>query len=147
MVAGAAAAAALALVAAGCGGGGGDRLTLEEFVAQADAICKEYNAKFDALGEPESQDELGSFVREGQGIAEDQVAALRELSPPEDTEAKIEEAYATLDEQVALFDDFADAADASDEAKIQEISGKLDDLNEKADSIAEEIGLKECGSS
>lgn len=144
----AAATAALALVAAGCGGGGGggDRLTLEEFVTQADAICAEYDKKFDDLGEPASAEELPDFIRSGQSLAEEQVAALRELSPPEDSEAKIEEAFAALDGQVALFDDFATAAEDQDEAKMQEVSDKLDDLNEKADAVAVEIGLKECGS-
>lgn len=151
-LAGTAAAALLALVAAGCGGsgsggGGGERLTLDEFVAQADAICKEYDAKFDELGEPKSASDLADMVRSGKDIASDQLAALRELSPPADVEARIEEAYATLDEQVALFDDFADAAAAEDEAKVGEISGKLDELNEKADEIAKEVGLKECGGS
>jgi hypothetical protein len=142
------AAAALALVAAGCGGGdgGGERLTLEEFVSQADAICAEYDGRFDDLGEPQSASELTEVLRKGQDVAAEQVAKLRELTPPEDVQEKVDTAYATLDEQVALFDDMADAAEANDEAKMQEISEQLDQLNGKADEIAKEIGLTTCGS-
>lgn len=139
------AAAALALVAAGCGGGGSDRLTLDEFVAKADAICTEYDGRFAALGEPKSADELVSLLHKGQDVAAEQVAKLRELSPPEDVQEKIDTAYAALDEQVGLFGDLADATEAKDETRVKEITAKLDELNGEADAIAKEIGLETCG--
>lgn len=144
---GGAGAAALALAVAACGGGGGgDRLTLDEYLAQADAICKEFDGKFGDLGEPESAADAGKLVRDGKVLAEEQLAKLRELRPPEDIEAKVDEAYNALDDQIALFDDFADAVEAEDSAKVEEITGKLDDLNETADGVAKEIGLETCGS-
>jgi hypothetical protein len=143
--------AAVAITAAGCGGSGtggsagGDRLALADFIAQADAICKEYDAKFEALGTPETPAEAADIVRSGSSIAVEQLGKLRELAPPADVEDRINEAYTALDEQIALFDDYAEAADANDTAAVQEISGKLDALNTKADDIAAEIGLEECG--
>lgn len=147
-VAGTAASALLALVAAGCGTGAGrgaDHLTRHEFVAQADAICAEYTGKIDNLGEPASQAELGTFIRRAKDLAADQFAALRELEPPGEIEKTVNEAYALAAEQLALFDDLGDATDANDQKKMREISDELDALDVKSDSLAVEIGLKECG--
>ncbi len=138
----------VALVAAGCGGsgGGGERLSLEDFVAQADAICKEYEGKLDALGEPKTMSDLADLVREGKAVASEQMVKLRELSPPGEIEASVDEAYATLDQQIRLFDDLIEAASAEDTAKVNEIVEQGTVLDDKADALAKKVGLKECGS-
>ncbi len=70
---GAVVALAAVALAAGCGGGGdggGDRLTAEEFVQQADAICADANEQIDALGEPQSMEELATMAAEALSISE-----------------------------------------------------------------------------
>ena len=48
-------------VAAGCGGGR-DELSEEEFRERANAVCAEYERKLEALGRPESVDEVATFA-------------------------------------------------------------------------------------
>ena len=47
---------AAVLVGAGCGGG--DRLSKAEFQQRANAICAKYQKRIDALGQPQSIDEV-----------------------------------------------------------------------------------------
>ncbi len=144
--AGAVAALALAGVAAGCGGGGGgDRLTKEEYITQADAICKAANEKIDALGEPSSLEEVATLAADAIEIQEASLAELRALKPPEADETKLNEAYALVEQQVGLGQEILEAAEAGDLEKIQEILAEGEPIDDQADAIAAEYGLTECG--
>ena len=144
--AGAVAALALAGVAAGCGGGGGDdRLTKEDYIAQADAICKATNEEIDALGEPETLEEVATLAADAIKLQEDGLAELRALEPPEADEATLNEAYALVEQQVDLGRQIQEAAEAGDMEKIQELLTQGEPIDDQADAIATEYGLTECG--
>ncbi len=142
-----AAIAAAAVAVAGCSGGGGgdDRLSKDEFIAQADAICKEANEKLDALGEPASFEEVASLAGDAIAIQEDAIAQLRALEPPAEDEATLNEAYALLDRQVEVGRQIQEAAAAGDAAKIEELVAEIEPIDEEADQIAADYGLEECG--
>jgi len=138
----------VAAVAAGCGGGGGgDRLTKEEYIAQADAICKTANEELDALAEPTSMEEIASLAGSAIAIQEDALAKLRELQPPEADQATLDEALDLVGQQVEIGRQVAEAAKAADQAKIEELIAQIDPLNTQADQIATDYGLVECGKS
>jgi hypothetical protein len=146
--------AALAAVAlaAGCGGGGdggegGDRLTTEEFLQQADAICAEANQQLDALGEPQSVEELATMAPQALSISEQTLDSLRELSPPEELEAQFDRALELLGQQNALAQELVTAAEAGDQAQLESIVAQAEPLDTEADAIADELGLEECGDS
>jgi hypothetical protein len=140
-----AALAVVAALAAGCGGGGGDRLTKEDYIAKADAICKSANEKLDALPAPESLEDVASLADDAIAIQEDALSQLRDLKPPEADEARLNEAYDLLGQQVEIGRQIAQAAKDGDEAKVQELLGQIDPVNEQADQIAQDYGLAECG--
>ncbi|MCL4290657.1 MAG: hypothetical protein KJ051_10335 [Thermoleophilia bacterium] len=134
------------LAVAGCGGsGGGDRLTKEEYIAQADAICKAANEKIDALGEPETMEEIATLAADAIEIQTKSLADLRALKPPEADEAKLNEAYALIDQQVGLGKEILEAAKAGDLEKIQKILAEGKPIDDQAGAIAADYGLKECG--
>jgi hypothetical protein len=146
-VVGLAALAAAVAVAAGCGAGeeGDGRLTKEEFIAAADAICKEANAKLDALGTPTTLEQIAKFAGDAITIQEEALADLKALKPPAADEATINEAYALLDQQLELGRQIEAAAKEGDQAKIQELVGEVQPIDSQADQIAQDYGLKECG--
>lgn len=133
-------ASVLALLA-GCGGGS---LTKAELISQADAICAETEKKIDALGTPETPADLKEFAGKAATAAKEQVDKLKALEPPDEVKADWDKALGLLDQQVGLADQLAESAD--DQAKLQEIISKGDELNTESDRLAENIGLKECGS-
>jgi hypothetical protein len=147
----AALAVALAVPAlAACGGGdsasSGGRLTLEEYVAAADAICAEADAEIEALEDPASAQDAADYLPRAKEIAERQLERLRELVPPEEIEARIDEALDLLQQQIDLADELLDAIESEDLDRFQELVDEGEAKNERADEIAREIGLEECGS-
>jgi hypothetical protein len=141
-----------AALAAGCGGGGdggdggGERLTAEEFVQQADAICEDTNQQLDELDEPANVDELAALAAEAVSINEQSVDALRELNPPEELQEPFDRALELLDQQNALGRELVTAAEEGDQARIQEIVAEGEPLQTEARALAGELGLTECGS-
>jgi hypothetical protein len=137
---------ATAAAAACGGGGGGDRLSKEEYIAQADAICKEANQKIDALGEP-TLENFDQYIADAEKIARDQLAKLRSLSPPAEDETTLSHAYDLIEQQIDLALEGSEALKNQDQTKFQQVSSEIDKLNAEADQIAQDYGLQECGTS
>lgn len=139
-----------ALALAGCGGDGnggaaaGTTLTKAEFVAQANALCKDYDARIDALGEPAGIEDLVALAEQAKPIAEEAVAKLRALTPPEDLQAGYDEYLATGDVNVALLAELGEAAKSGDVAAIERIGTEGEANADKAHGIAAELGLADC---
>jgi hypothetical protein len=139
-------AALAAAIAAGCGGGGdGERLTREEYIQQADAICADVNQQIEALGEPTSLQGLATIGAEAVSATEQGLDALRELQAPEEFEAQVNEAYDLLERQNELGREVVDAAEAGDEAEVNRLIDEISTVDEQADQIAQDLGLQECG--
>jgi len=135
-----------ALALAGCGGGdtAGGTLTKAEFVAQANAICKDYDARIDALGEPGSIEDLVGLAAKAKPLAEEAVASLRALKAPEDLQARYDEYLATGDVNIDLLVQLGEAAKSGDDTAIEMIGTEGEDNAGKAHGIAAELGLTEC---
>jgi hypothetical protein len=137
-------ASALLLVAAACGGDD-DRLSREELIEQGDAICADYEARIDAVGEPTNADDIERYVDEVKPIVEEGTNELDNLTPPEDLEDEYDEWIALTRTGVGSLDELKAAAAEGDEQWIQEIVQGLDDDEAEADRIAQGIGFQECG--
>jgi hypothetical protein len=135
----------LALILAGCGGGGGDdRLSKEEFIAAADAICTEANDRIDALGEP-TLENVSEYVTEAEAISREQLASLRALRPPAEDEATLNGAYDLIEQQIDLAVEGVEALTSGDQAAFEEIDAQITSIEAEADQIARDYGLQECG--
>ena len=140
-------AASIALAAgAGCGGGDGDRLTREELVSQADAVCAEYEGELEALAEPESLADFERLVQDAKPIVENGIESLRALEPPEDLEEEFDEWISRNEENVGAIEDLQEAVADRDAQRIQELVRQIGENEQAADELAAEIGLEDCAS-
>ena len=148
--------AALAFVAAGCGdddeatdtgasgatGASGPPLTQDEFIAQADAICKSSGQDVDQQanelfggGQP-SQEEIEQFATDVfVPSLRDQAESIRALTPPEGDEDEINAMLDDLDSAIDQVEEDPSLIAAGD-------AGPFADVNEEA----QDYGLEECGS-
>jgi hypothetical protein len=139
---------AAVLVFAGCGGdGGGDRLSREEFVSRADAICTRYEAKLDALGQPQNVEELSEFADKAVPIAEDGREELGELRPPENLQATYDAWLEQGDKAIDVVKRLRDAANDGDQAEIERIAEEAGATDREANRLAGELGFEQCGAS
>jgi len=139
------------LVIAACGSddsssGSSEPLTEAEFVAAADAVCAEADAKLDELGEPEAPDEFGSFLRDSADIAEEQLDGLKALSAPEEIQGTLDRAYELLADLNGKAREAADAFDDGDLASANDLIEEITPLGTELDELAAEIGLDVCSS-
>jgi hypothetical protein len=135
-----------ALVLAACAGGGdGDRLSRADFISRADAVCTEYEAKLDALGTPQNEEQLAAFAERALPIAEDGRGELGELRPPEDLEATYDAWLEQGDRAIEIVEELRDAAEDGDAAEIQRIAQEAEETDREANRLAAELGFEQCG--
>ena len=137
--------AAVVLVAA-CGGE--DRLSRDEYVKQADAICADYEEKLEeqerALQEAESPDELASVIDRAIPTIREGTDRLDALEPPEDLESQVNQWNRLNDENIKKLEQIRDAAKAGDTGKIGSLGEEISANEEDADKLARDIGLRDC---
>jgi hypothetical protein len=149
-------------VITGCGGGddagsdGGEGTTRKQFVADANAICREGEQKIDEITSQGQQEiEEGSSAAERRDVVGDlleQTAKeyrpyldrLRQLDPPEDIADEWSDFTAGITEAFDLIPELADATRDNDEQKLSELSGRFTDIAEDTRPFAERTGLDDC---
>ena len=131
--------------AAGCGDEDGEELSEEAYLEAGNAVCAEGNATLDAAGEE-------IFVSEGQPEAEAVRTFLRDTVVPT-VEGMIEDITAL--EGPADLEEKTDELRAEVESALEIVEGAIDDEDpttlfergdpfERADAIADEMGLTDC---
>ncbi len=132
-------------VLAGCGGGdGGDRLSRDEFVAQASEICNRFETRIEAIPAPRATAEVPEYVDKARPAFEEGLEDLRELNPPEDLQDRYDDLLATGDTTLDRFDELRNAAEDGDEAEVNRIVEQVEREDEESDRIARELGLAAC---
>jgi hypothetical protein len=143
----AAVAAAGMLVLAGCGGDGdgGERLSKDEWIEQADAICAQANEDVEALEEPTALDEIAAFTDEASGISREALADLRALRPPEEDQATVDEMLDLVEQQIEIGEQIGEAAADGDQAEVQRLAAEAEPIEAEANEQARAYGLADCG--
>jgi hypothetical protein len=137
--------AAGTLAAAGCGESkGSNRLSKEDYLKRADAVCAAFDHRLEELPEPKTIEEVVTLADEAKPIARRGLAELRKLRPPTELQEDVDAWLALNRANVDAIDDLRKAAAASDEAAARAVSQRSVDNERKADALAERIGLEEC---
>ena len=139
------AALALSLGAAACGGD--DRLSREEYIAQADAICERVERQLQGLGQAESVEQFARLAERAIPIVRKSFDDIEALEPPEELEAKVHEWHEVNREGLRALEDLPAAARARNRSETEQILRKADETEQRADRLGREIGLKKCAES
>lgn len=134
--------AALALVTSGACSQG---LTKEEFIEQADRICRQADEKTQDLEPPRTPEALDGFIGEAQAITEELLRRLRELEPPEGDADVIEQMTDRIESAMDTLPEIQTAAEERDVAEIDRLATRLQEEAAEANRIAQRYGLEECG--
>ena len=160
VVIGTALVAAAALAAASCGGGGGgSAVSKEDFISQADALCKHYDDQFSSetlptfpKGDPTSastsNDDVKAFAdpfSATKDLRAEQFHKLRKLQAPEDFQDQWDRVLSDLDTSLHALGEMADAAAQADREAVSAAVNKGRFAAAKADQIARDYGFKVCG--
>lgn len=135
--------AAAAAVLAGCAGTAEERLSRDEFVAEATAICTRAEERLDELDVPTGVDELEAYARDAREITAEGVDDLRALEPPEELEDGFERYLASGDEVVGLLEELEGAAADGDEAEARRLAERIAESAD-AQEAARAAGIPAC---
>ena len=139
---------------AGCGGGDGS--STEEFVADANRICREGEAKIqdvtreqaEAAGKPQSLEEQRRVVADVLERTADAYAPymqrLRALDPPSDLAENWTSFLDGVERAFDLIPDLADATRAGDQKRLTELSEEFTRIARETRPFAEDNRLDDC---
>jgi hypothetical protein len=154
----------LTIVAAGCGGGGSDggdhagghALSQEEFVSQANRICRagaeKINAKAkevqsriqDAKSAEEQQKAVADVLEETAKEYDPYLAQLGDLHPPDAISADWRKFLDGVNEAFDLIPDLADATRAGNRDKLSELTTKFSQIAGDTRPFAQKYKLDDC---
>jgi hypothetical protein len=137
-------AAAVVLALAACGDDGADRLSRDEYVRAADAICTEYEDRLARLENPRNLAGLARLADEALPIAREGVRRLRALRPPDELARRVRAWLERNDRNLRTIEQLRAAARAGDETRVQELASAGADNEAAADRLARELGLAAC---
>jgi len=139
--------AALAVVAlvAGCGGGSeAPRLSSAQFASRADAICRTYNSRSNAIAQPNSLTELATAINKLVPLLDQSIEKLQKLSPPKDEQADVDKWLAGVQR---LEDDLRSVQASAAKKDAQGVRAALesgDAHNKRSNAMAAKLGLTVC---
>ena len=138
-----------------CGDSGPTR---EEYIAQADAFCKERNAEAKqrnqklqdiataAKSEDEFFDKATPELEDGLEWTRDGQKDLKDIEPPEADKETIDKFLAATDDELAVLEKVVEAAKARDIERFADLANEQSNIDDRANEIARDYGFKECGS-
>jgi hypothetical protein len=156
---------ALAMLVVGCGGdddsggggGGGDEMTQEEFVSEANKICREGSEKINAKSEEIQQkiQEAGADVEKQQNALADVLEdtakeydpyldRLHDLNPPEDIQDDWDKFLNGIDDAFDKIPQLADATRDGDRDKLQSLTDDFTKIAEDTRPFASKYKLSDC---
>lgn len=134
-------AALAATTLAACSGGA----SKDDFIAAADDVCAEADERITEIGRPRVEEDILEYVEQAEEISADLVADLRELEPPEDDAAEIEEMIDGLERATDLLQPLAQATIDRDAGEITDLQEEVQQITDEVSEIAESYGFEVCG--
>jgi len=123
---------------AGCGG------SSSSFTSQADSICKSYNAKITALGQPSSASGIPGYLDQVTPLIQQGTTKLAALTPPSGKTTQFQQWIATLQQEVSITQRAQAAAHSGGINQAAAIIQQNSSLNSQGKTQAKGLGLTEC---
>lgn len=138
-----------------CGDSGPSR---DEYIAKADAFCKQRNVEAKERNEKlqrivtasHSEDEFFAkatpALEEGLKWTRDGQEEFKDIDPPEADKETIDKLVAATDEELAVLEKVVDAVRDRDLDRFTDLADEQQKVDDRANQIARDYGFKECGS-
>jgi hypothetical protein len=131
------------VMSGGCGDG--QALSRDEYVARLNAMCEDFSAREQRIGEPQS---LSDLVEKGPRILEAFEDAIVDevdgLEAPDEIAAEANRLADLADEQRVVLGDLVEAARDDDFPAVRTLASRNLALNNESNTIARELGAKSC---
>ena len=143
---GAAAATVVAAAALVSACGGSSTVSGEEFVSQADRVCRQNQQQFDRIQRkpPRTASQAKAQAEALVGVAQDALDELRDLTPPDDAQKAYDRYLAARERALGFLEDGRDAAAANDPKAYAAAKSKAAAQQASRLQLARAVGLTVC---
>jgi polyhydroxyalkanoate synthesis regulator phasin len=117
----------------------------EDFVAAADDVCREADEKIAEIGQPRVEEGILEYVEQAQEVSADLAADLRELEPPAEDAADVEQMIDDLERATDLLEPLAQATVDRDANAVQELQEEVQQTTDDISAFADSYGFEVCG--
>jgi hypothetical protein len=132
-------------LAAGCTDGARES-SKEEYVSKLNAMCEDFSAREQEIGEPQT---LTDLVEKGPRILDAFEKAIADkvgtLQAPDEIADQADRLVDLAGQQRDALGGLVDAARDRDLAEVRQLVAENDALNKESNSIARELGADACG--
>jgi hypothetical protein len=139
---------ATAVALAGCGGSGDngeeEGLSKAEWIAKADALCKQSFADAERVPQPQSTDQFDEYLAEMLALSRRFDPKFEALEAPEGDEDTVQNLVRLNEEGTLLLRNLLDAVRAQDVAKVERIVSQGTANAREFAAAARAYGAKEC---
>lgn len=128
----------------GCGGD--DSLSKEEFIAEGDRLCREFEDRATELEEPQSPEELTEFLESVVSFTRQFRSDLADLDPPSGEGEDVHEAF--LDAVDKTIEEAEASREAAADGDMQLAGERFEAASDAASSVDDELaeyGFEDCG--
>jgi hypothetical protein len=133
--------------------GGSDAPSKEDFIAEADQICADYNldakdkqAEFQSAIDSGDLEGAAQIFEENAAAINDGIDEIEAIGLPEGDEETIESWFDLGRQQADIAGEMADAIAADDGQALDAALAEGDQIQQEADAIADDYGMVDCGS-
>ncbi len=137
--------------AANASGGAAKPLTKAQFIARADAICRDvkaaqqpYTDRIRALSRVDQLERLAPILEGAQEESRKGLQRLRALPAPEEDRATLDGYYAAAQKLLDAGAELAAAAKANDRARGRKVAASAGALSADEQRLADDYGLEDC---
>lgn len=123
--------------------GGG--VSKEEFIEQADAICKAALEDSSEIPPPTDLEATGNLFSEVTPILQEQTRDIRALERPEEDQEVLEDWLNTQDQLVEVFQIAADEATAGNQQGFDDAFTEANAIQAQSNRLAADYGFGVCG--
>jgi hypothetical protein len=137
----------LSFVLAGCLGGDDESVSRDDYIAQADGVCGDYQVRLSRIPRPVTAEpaELGVYLERALPIAREQHQKLSELPRPEGEEREqIDQMIALLGQELDFNEAAQKAASEGDRASLNNQLQQGATVSAEAGQLAEQLGFIVC---
>lgn len=121
------------------------RLTKQEFISEADDICRDANEAIGDLGQPTTSEELTAYVAEVEQISSEALTSIATLEPPEADAEEVQDAIKKLQSALDLLNQYQQANASGNKVASLVALQEANSAALEAQSFAQRYGFRECG--
>ena len=129
----------------GAGCAGDDALTRDEYVSRLNAMCEDFAAREERIGEPET---VADIVEFGPEVVEAFEEAILEpvdrLEPPDELAEQAHRLAVIAHRQHDILSDLVKAAQDGDFTAVRSLASENAASNQEASAVATELGAEAC---